>query len=99
MADLKVVDAPDNTGDVVGYMLRRREQFGRRKVLTDELGQTKADFVEASELNKTAVSFAERLDRLSPEVRADVIRSLDVISAEMRPVWDKETTPDMFPAG
>lgn len=86
---------PDATRE---YFRIRRGQQERKKSVTDEMGATRTDFVESTNLNKTAVGFCERLDRLSPEVRGDVLRSLDMIREQMGPVWSQHETPDMFDA-
>lgn len=72
-----------------------RNQVDRKKNLTDEMGHTLSEFVEKSELNKTAVGMCARLDRLSPEKRADVLRSIDAIREAMAGVWSQESTEEM----
>lgn len=86
---------PDTTRE---YFRIRRGQSERKKSLTEEMGQTRSDFVDSTGLNKTAVGFCERMDKLSAEVRADVFRSLDLIREQMGPVWSQEETRDMFDA-
>lgn len=83
--------------DVRSYHNTRRGQFAAKKNLAEVHGHTKTEFVEATGLNKTAVAFAERIDRLSPEVRADVLRSLDKIRDSMDGVWAQQETAEMFP--
>jgi hypothetical protein len=68
--------APD---DLRAYMRKRVEQFEKKKGITDEMGGTRSDFCDATGVNKTALGFMERLNRMTPEVRGDVLRSIDVI--------------------
>jgi hypothetical protein len=67
----------------------------RKHNITEELGQALADVAEKTELNKTALGFAARLDRLTAEKRDDIIRSLDSLFGIMRPVWAQESTQEM----
>lgn len=84
-----------DVGAVREYFTTRRQQNERKHNLTEEMGQTLADFVEKTELNKTAVGIAGRLDRLSADKRNDVLRSLDAIRAAMEGVWAQEATAEM----
>lgn len=90
-----MADAAVSPDEIREYLRTRRKQFARKKNLTEELGQTRSDFVDGSGLNKTAVGISERLDRFSPEVRADVLRSLDIIREGMSGVWAQESTAEM----
>lgn len=80
--------------DVQGYLHTRRAQFAKKKNLADKHGETKVEFVESTGFNKTALGFCERLDRFSPEVRADVLRSLDLIRTAMFGVWGQQEEMD-----
>ena len=73
----------------------RRRQNERKKSLTEEMGTALASFVDKTELNKTAVGIGLRLDRLSADKRADVLRSLDAIREHMSGVWAQEETQSM----
>lgn len=83
--------------DVREFLRTRRNQFNAKKNLAEVHGQTKVEFVESTGFNKSALAFAERLDRLSPEVRSDVLRSLDLIRASMDGIWAQESTAELFP--
>jgi hypothetical protein len=84
--------APD---DLRAYMRKRVEQFEKKKGITDEMGGTRSDFCDATGVNKTALGFMERLNRMTPEVRGDVLRSIDVIREGMGPVWDQQMAMDL----
>jgi len=81
--------------EIRDFYRTRRSQVDRKKNLTDEMGQTLSDFVERTELNKTATGIMQRLDKLSPEKREDVLRSIDTIREAMEGVWSQETTEQM----
>lgn len=85
-----------NPDDVRAYLRTRRGQFDAKKKMAETHGRTKVEFQEHTGLNKTAIGFAERLDRFSPEVRQDVLRSLDKIREAQGPVWGQAETVDMF---
>jgi hypothetical protein len=84
--------APD---DLRAYMRKRVDQFEKKKGITDEMGGTRSDFCDATGVNKTALGFMERLNRMTPEVRGDVLRSIDVIREAMGPVWDQQMAMDL----
>lgn len=82
------------------FYATKRRQDARKKNLTNEIGATLAAFVDKTELNKTAVGIIGRLDKLSPDKRADVLRSLDTIREAMSGVWGQEESAEMdFSAG
>jgi hypothetical protein len=81
--------------EVREFYTTRRKQVTRKKAVTEEMGQTLSSFVDKTELNKTAVGIAARLDGLTAEKRADVLRSLDSIREAMSGVWSQEETGEM----
>ena len=83
--------------DTRQYLHTRRGQHDAKKRLGETHGRTKTEFVEQTGINKTALGIVERLDRLSPEVRSDVFRSLDKLRGDMAGVWGQEETEDLFP--
>lgn len=99
MAKDTEVKSPDavSPDDVRAYLRTKRGQFDAKKKLGEVHGQTRVEFVEETGFNKTALGFCERIDRLSPEVRQDVLRSVDLIRGAMGAVWGQEETGDMFP--
>lgn len=90
----------DKRPDVGGVREFLREREGYRDAVgakKEAAAKHKATFIDGSRINKTAMSWAERLDTLSAEVRADVIRSLKLVMEEMAAVWAQEETEEMFP--
>lgn len=79
-----------NPDDVRNFYRERMADRERKDAIAATMGEKKTAFADATKLNKTAIGFAERLDRLSPEVRGDVLRSLDVIRDSMAPVWNQQ---------
>lgn len=64
-----------------------------------ELGEQRAEireFLDLTGWNKSALAFVRKLDKLDEDKRDDILRSLDDLLNEMRPVWDGNSTPDML---
>ena len=80
--------------DVRAYLRTRIAQFDAKKNLAGMHAKTREDFVDGTGFNKTALGFMERLNRMTPEVRADILRSIDLIRTAMGGVWGQQ--PDMF---
>ena len=67
-----------------------------------EVGLQRADmkeFLEATGWEKTALSWARRLDKMSVEKRADLLRSLDDLREILRTHWDDQSSGEMDLSG
>lgn len=97
MAEKETKDpAKVSPDDVRAYLRTRASQKAGKKLIAETHGRTKVEFQEETGFNKTAIAIAEKLDGFSPEVRQDVLRSLDILREGMAGVWGQQ--PDMFDA-
>lgn len=86
--------AEADPAEMRAFMVERAKKDERKKAVGNEIGEQVSAFVEKTGVNKTALSFAVRLGKLSPEKRADVLRSLDMIRDHMAPVWSQTEEMD-----
>lgn len=89
--DIEAVDP----GDTRAFLLELTKLAEKKSDVGEEMGSLKSDFVDETGYNKTALSFAARLHKLSADKRGDVFRSLDKIRDDMAAVWAQGATEEM----
>ena len=81
---------------ITGLMGRLK---GREHARASEAGEDRQEIgqmLELTGLNKKAFSFVRSVDKMEPEKREDVLRSLNPLLSMMQPHWDGQSTPDML---
>lgn len=77
-----------------------RRVKGREADRASEAGEDREEIgqlLELTGLSKKSLSIIRSLDKMTEEKRADCLRSLHAILEMMEPVWNGQSTPDMFP--
>ena len=57
------------------------------------------NLLELTGLNKNAFAFIRKVDKMEPDKRDDVLRSLHPLLDMMDKKWNGQTTPDLFEKG
>lgn len=75
---------------------RNASTIGEIAELRQEIGEATKCYLDATGHNTVAIGIIARLNRQTPEKRADVLATLDKLLPLARRRWMRNSTPDMF---
>lgn len=81
---------------IINTMARLKSREADRASDTGEDRETIGAMLDLTGINKKAFAFARALDKMEPDKREDVLRSLHPLLDMLDSHWNGNRTPDMF---